>query len=159
MRNTTLLFLIKKKDDGISHICLAMKKRSFGAGRWNGTGGKLNEGESVEDAVVRETEEEIGVLAGDFKKIAELSFIFPHESSWDQTTHVYFCEDWEGEPIETEEMNPKWFSVDDLPFSQMWPDDVFWLPRAIKGDLVRGSFTFGENDVVLEKMVEAVDCF
>ena len=136
-----------------------MKKRSFGAGRWNGIGGKLNDSESIEDAVMRETKEEIGVIVKNFKKIAELNFTFPHKSSWNQLTHVYFCEDWEQEPQESEEMNPSWFLVDNLPFSQMWPDDIFWLPRVIKGELVKGSFTFGENDIVLEQMVEAIECF
>ena len=37
-----------------------MKKRGFGANRWNGYGGKTNEGESLEDAAIRELEEETG---------------------------------------------------------------------------------------------------
>jgi hypothetical protein len=36
MRNVSLLFLVKKTDGKISEICLAMKKRGFGMGRWNG---------------------------------------------------------------------------------------------------------------------------
>lgn len=52
----TLLFLIK--DD---HVLLAMKKRGFGAGNWNGVGGKIEAGESIEQALVRECQEEIGV--------------------------------------------------------------------------------------------------
>jgi len=159
MGHTTLLFLIKKSDNEISHICLAKKKRSFGVGRWNGTGGKLNDGESIEDAVARETKEEIGVIVKDFKKMAELSFTFPHESSWNQTAHVYFCENWENEPEESEEMNPKWFSIENLPFEEMWPDDIFWLPKVIKGKLIKGSFIFGDNDVILEQKVESVESF
>jgi hypothetical protein len=48
MRNATLLFLIKKSGDQISEICLAMKKRGFGVGRWNGAGGKVSQGETIE---------------------------------------------------------------------------------------------------------------
>ncbi len=61
MKNTTLLFLVKKDADTITEICLAMKKRGFGTGRFNGTGGKLQEGETIEDACMRETKEEIDV--------------------------------------------------------------------------------------------------
>ncbi len=43
MRDCTLLFLIKKNDGVITDVCLAMKKRGFGAGRWNGVGGKVTE--------------------------------------------------------------------------------------------------------------------
>ena len=159
MQNTTLLFLIKKTGDKISHVCLAMKKRRFGAGRWNGTGGKVEGSESVEDAVMRETQEEIGVVVKNFKKIAELNFTFPHKKEWNQVTHVYFCEEWEGEPIETEEMNPKWFEVDTLPFPQMWPDDIFWLPEVLRGRLVKGTFVFGEGDAVKEHKVEKILSF
>ena len=31
-------------------LLLGMKKRGFGAGRWNGFGGKLHENESIEEA-------------------------------------------------------------------------------------------------------------
>lgn len=34
-------------------ILLGMKKRGFGAGRWNGFGGKVQEGESIEDGARR----------------------------------------------------------------------------------------------------------
>ena len=46
MRDSTLLFLVKKEGDKISNICLPMKKRGFGAGRYNGVGGKVEAGES-----------------------------------------------------------------------------------------------------------------
>ena len=53
---TTLLFLLKE-----NQILLGMKKRGFGAGKYNGIGGKLEPDETVEQAMVRETQEEIGV--------------------------------------------------------------------------------------------------
>jgi mutator protein MutT len=159
MGNTTLLFLIKKKGNEISHVCLARKKRSFGMGRWNGVGGKLLPGESVEKGLIREAEEEIGIIAKSLSKIAELNFTFSHKSEWNQITHVYFCENWENEPEESEEMNPKWFSIENLPFGEMWPDDIFWLPKVIKGELIKGNFIFGNNDVILEQKVESVESF
>ena len=42
MKQTTLLFL--RKDN---HILLAMKKRGFGINKWNGAGGKVEEGETI----------------------------------------------------------------------------------------------------------------
>ena len=58
MKLSTLCFLLR---DG--QILLAMKKRGFGEGKWNGAGGKVNAGETVEHAAVRELREEVGVLA------------------------------------------------------------------------------------------------
>jgi 8-oxo-dGTP diphosphatase / 2-hydroxy-dATP diphosphatase len=156
MRQTTLLFLVKKTDGTITDVCLAMKKRGFGIGRWNGVGGKVGEGESVEEATRRETKEEIGVDAGTLTKVAELNFSFAFKPEWNQLTHVYFCESWAGEPGESEEMKPQWYKPDQLPFDSMWPDDPFWLPRVVNGELLKASFTFGEGDAVLSKQVDAV---
>ena len=40
----------KKKDK----VLLAMKKRGFGAGKWNGVGGKVKDGETIKQAAIRE---------------------------------------------------------------------------------------------------------
>jgi len=157
MRNSTLLFLVKKQNGVIDKICLAMKKRGFGAGRWNGVGGKVNEGESIEEATKREAHEEIGIVLKVMSKVAELSFTFPNNVSWNQLVHVYLTDKWEGDPVESEEMKPEWFSVNAIPFPDMWPDDIFWLPKVIDGKLIKGGFAFGEKDLILEQHVEVVD--
>ncbi len=162
MKNTTLVFLIKKdqKENNITEILLAMKKRGFGVGRWNGVGGKQAENESIEDAAVRETKEEIEVdlSAAELPnlKVAELIFTFPNNPTWDQLVHVYFSDKWQGEPAESEEMAPKWFLISNIPFSDMWPDDIFWLPLVMEGKFVKASFSFGEGDIILNKNIEVV---
>jgi mutator protein MutT len=153
MRDTTLLFLIKKDGDIITDICLAMKKRGFGAGRYNGVGGKVEVGESIEDAVIRETQEEIGVRALVITKHGELSFTFSHKEDWNQCVHVYLCESWEGELTESDEMNPLWFLVSEIPYKEMWPDDIFWLPEVLSGKEVNARFVFGEGDIILEQEI------
>lgn len=158
LRDATLVFLIKRDLDEISQICLAMKKRGFGKGRWNGVGGKVGDKvqETVEQAAVRETEEEIGVKVKDLQKVAELKFNFPHNSAWDQLVHVFVTESWEGEPAESEEMSPRWFLVANIPYKDMWPDDIFWLPKMLEGKNIRAAFTFGEGGSILENKVEEV---
>lgn len=159
MKNTTLLFLIKKNESNISEILLAMKKRGFGAGRWNGVGGKLGDGETIEQAVIREAHEEISVIVqeSNLQKVAELTFQFPRRPDFDQIVHTYVTETWSGEPVESEEMKPEWYISNNLPFDTMWPDDQFWVPHMIDGKLIKGSFVFGENDVILEQEITIVD--
>lgn len=158
LRNATLVFLVKKFQGQISDICLAMKRRGFGVGRWNGVGGKIDgQDKTIEDGARREAKEEIGVEVKDLKKVAELSFYFPQNPGWDQLVHAYFCERWNSDPIESEEMKPQWFSVSEIPYRKMWPDDRFWLPEVLKGDLLKATFKFGENDVILEKEVNIVN--
>ncbi len=157
VRNCTLVFLIKRQGGVITHICLAMKKRGFGAGKWNGAGGKVEKGETIEEAAVREAKEEIGVDLHGISKIGELMFYFSHNPAWDMLVHAYFCEKWSGEPLESEEMRPEWFPVSEIPFASMWPDDEFWIPHVLKGEKVKASFTFSENDVIHAKDVQLVE--
>ena len=44
----TLLFVLTP-----GKVLLGMKKRGFGKGRWNGFGGKVQEGETIEDGAIR----------------------------------------------------------------------------------------------------------
>ncbi|MES3030821.1 MAG: 8-oxo-dGTP diphosphatase [Patescibacteria group bacterium] len=159
MKPTTLVFLVKRQGDAISEICLAMKKRGFGKGRWNGVGGKVLDEEEIEHAARRETQEEIGVTIDKVHKIAELSFEFPHNQEWSQTVHTYFAYEWEGEPTESEEMRPEWFNVADIPYASMWPDDIFWLPKVLAGEKIKASFTFAPGDIVLKHDIKTVEGF
>jgi 8-oxo-dGTP diphosphatase len=105
--------------------------------------------------------EEIGVeVAGaDLKKIAELTFTFPHRPDFDQVVYTYITETWSGEPVESEEMKPEWYKSENIPFDTMWPDDKFWVPHMIEGKLIKGSFTFGEGDVILDQNLNFVESF
>ena len=157
LRDATLVYLVKRIDGKITEVCLAMKKRSFGINRWNGTGGKVEKTEEIVDGAKREAKEEIGVDVKETKKMAELSFYFPHKPEWNQTVHVYFSEDWDGEPTESEEMKPQWFSVESLPYNSMWSSDPLWFPHVLTGKLIKARIIFGEGDVVVEKDVNIVD--
>ena len=60
-------------------VLLGMKKRGFGAGRWNGFGGKLEEGESIEESIKREIKEEAGIDINDLNKIGIIEFEFEND--------------------------------------------------------------------------------
>lgn len=68
-RNTTLMIL----RDG-DKVLFGVKKRGFGKGKLVGVGGKVDKGETVEEAAVRETQEEIGVKVTEYQKVGELIF-------------------------------------------------------------------------------------
>lgn len=146
----TLLFL--RRDN---QILLAMKKRGFGEGRWNGVGGKVGLGERVEQAAVRECQEEILVRPIEYKQVADIDFIFPHNSGWDVHASVYICTQWQGEPTETEEMRPQWYDLQNIPYDEMWVDDKLWLPLVIKGLYVKASFSFDSNDNIIKQEIVA----
>ncbi len=137
-----------------NNVLLAMKKRGFGVGRWNGVGGKVQEDESIEHAVRREALEEIGVIIADMSKAATLRFYFDEKPEWNQEVAVYTSRSWRGIPIESEEMAPKWFDRTEIPFDKMWQDDTYWLPKVLDGKHVDGYFLFDSDQKLLEFKME-----
>lgn len=142
-------------------ILLAMKKRSFGAGRWNGYGGKVKEGENIEVAARREILEESGIDADQLEKRGIIEFTFANDPTVLEV-HIFKIEDYSGEAVETEEMRPQWFTVDEIPFKQMWSDDLYWMPLFLKGKKFRGKFLFDQPSTadyqakILEKELREV---
>jgi len=56
--------------------------------------------------------------------------------------HIFLVRDWKWEPKESEEMMPKWYAHDEIPFDSMWPDDKHWIPAVLAGKKVEGRFCF-----------------
>lgn len=150
-KRCTLLFL--RKDD---QLLLAMKKRGFGEGRFNGVGGKIEDNETLEEAIVRECQEEIEVTPLHFTPVAEHIF-YGDSDSFHMHVFVYICDEWQGEPHETEEMAPAWYKIPEIPYDQMWSDDVLWLPKVLDGKKVYGEFYFDEDDAVVSYTLDEVD--
>jgi 8-oxo-dGTP diphosphatase / 2-hydroxy-dATP diphosphatase len=143
-------------------ILLGMKKRGFGVGRWNGFGGKVEEGETIEEAAHRELEEEVGVKAFTMQKAGILDFSFENDPKLLEV-HIFKVSDFSGEPVETEEMKPQWFSFDAIPFEQMWTADTHWIPYILEGKLFKGAIHFDRPSdaeysakIITEKLEEVV---
>ncbi len=144
MKHMTLLFLIREDK---KEVLLAMKKRGFGEGKWNGVGGKVEEGETVEQAVIREAQEEIGVGIDekDLVPRGDLFFSFEGPDEVKLRVRIFTTSVWEGTPAESEEMSPKWFSYDSVPYDAMWVDDPHWLPQMLTGKHIHGEFRFSAD--------------
>lgn len=147
-----LTLLLAIHDD---EILLAMKKRGFGVGMWNGAGGKVELGETIEEAMIRETVEEIDIKPLEYERVAVHTFTFDNGKIAE--VHTYVCNKWQGSPMETEEMAPKWFKLDQIPYNSMWPDDALWLPFVLDGKKLVTAFTFNEYNEVVKTHLEVVE--
>ncbi len=140
-----------------SRVLLGMKKRGFGAGRWNGFGGKVTDGESIEDAARREMREEAGIEPENLEKMGIMEFSFEQRPGEVLEVHIFRSTAFTGTPVETEEMAPAWYPERELPYDTMWPSDTLWLPKLLAGEKFRGRTHFGEKDAILESSVQVVD--
>ena len=137
-------------------VLLGMKKRGFGEGKWNGFGGKVNEGEPIVAAARREIKEEAGIDVLDLDKVGILEFEFQGNPEIKEV-HVFKVREFKGDPTPSEEMDPKWFFVDEIPFMEMWSGDRLWMPHFMKNRKFKGKILFGEGDSVLDAVINEVD--
>lgn len=150
VQQATLCFLVKD-----NKVLLAMKKRGFGEGLWNGVGGKVKD-ETIEEALKREAKEEIGVELVFLDKVALIHFYFPDEpekEGWNQDVHVFLVTDWKGKPEESEEMKPQWFQKNKLPLEKMWDDDKYWLPEVLSGKKIEAWFAFDSSEKIIQQKI------
>jgi len=129
-------------------MLLGMKKRGFGEGRWNGFGGKVEEGETLEQSAIREVQEECGITVKRMELVGVLDFEYLGKDK-EVEVNIFKIAEFSGEPKESEEMKPEWFAINNLPFGQMWPDDEYWMPLFLEGQKFRGKFIFEGYDKVL----------
>lgn len=157
MTEATLCLIV---DRGRQRLLLGEKKRGFGHGKLNGFGGKPEPGESLLGAAVREVEEESGLrLRSDrVREVAEITFLFPFHPAFDHHVHVFLANEWSGEPIETSEMIPVWYSLNNVPYERMWADDRHWIPHILAGEQVEARFTFAQdNETLTSWNVRSID--
>lgn len=55
------------------------------------------------------------------------------------------------------EMRPQWFECHQIPFSQMWADDILWFPLMLQKKKFVGYFKFQGHDVILSHNLEEVE--
>ena len=146
MKKLLTLCLIHQSD----RILLGKAKRGKGMGKWNGFGGKVEEGESIEDATKREVLEEVGLTVPDIEKMGVIDFTLPGEEDIWQV-HIFRATAFTGTITETEEMEPKWFELSNIPFDSMWPDDEYWFPLFLAGKKFTGEFIFDDSYTIIKK--------
>lgn len=146
MNRIATLCIISEAD----RILLGMKKRGFGMGKWNGFGGKVAEGESIEGAAKREVVEECGLTVESMASAGILKFTWDGQDDIFEV-HVFRADRWSGDVVESEEMRPQWFAIDEIPYAEMWPDDKFWLPAFLEGKTCNGTFHFAQDGSIAKQ--------
>lgn len=128
MRIATLAIIVK---DG--RVNLGYKKKDVEeiSDIINGPGGKQEPGESLVECVIRETFDEMGIrlFAERLEKIAVITFYAGDEPDFE--VHLYWTDDFEGTPTETESMIPCSYPADELPLDKMLRGDAVWFAKAV----------------------------
>ena len=152
-----LMTIVLFHDEKNKRILLGLKKRGFGKGKWNGFGGKVEAGETINKDARRELFEEAGILAGKLEKVGLINFRFIEEVEEILEIHFLRILSFYGMPRETEEMRPEWFDINSIPYNRMWADDKYWMPLFLEGKKFKGDILFKDQDTILENGLVVVE--
>lgn len=147
-KQCTLLLL-----QSCGRVLLGLKKRGFGAGKYNGFGGKIEPGETLFTAARREMLEESGVDVPAARYAAHLRFTFAGAA---EALHVHVFAAAAAAPpatVASDEMEPEWFDAAAPPLGRMWADDSHWLPAVLGGATLRADFDFDGLETITRAAV------
>jgi len=141
----TLLFVLRGDE-----VLLIHKKRGLGAGKVNAPGGKIEPGETAEQAAVREVEEEVGLRVRKPEAMGELRFQFVDGLAL--YCAVFRSTEFDGEIGATDEADPFWCKLNAIPYDNMWADDALWLPGMLQGKTFDGRFDFDDERMLWHQL-------
>ena len=123
MKETTLCYV--QKDNNYLMLHRIKKEEDVNEGKWIGIGGRIEEGETPEQCLVREAKEETGLLLTSYQYRGIVHF--RSEDYEDEEMHLFTADAFEGELTECNEGVLKWVDRDKLYDLPMWEGDKLFL--------------------------------
>ncbi len=108
----------------------------------------MEEGESIEEGAARELSEESGILARSLNRLGYIVFNMKHLNKV-MRVHIFDTTDFDLEPVESEEMRPQWYKVEEIPFERMWPDDEHWFHYMLSSQSFIGRYVTARMGLVV----------
>lgn len=134
------------KHNGCTLMLHRIKKpNDIHEGKWNGLGGKFEAGETPEECVRREVQEEAGLLIQDPHLHGLL--MFPNFKGNDWYVFVFTATEFSGEMVESAEGNLEWIPDETLTSLNLWESDHIFLPWLESGEFFSAKFEY-EGDVM-----------
>lgn len=99
------------------------------ANKWEFPGGKIEAGETAEEAMIRELEEEVGITASEPQLFDKLEYEFPdrHITLW-----FWLVENWQGEPWGKEGQPGRWVAQSALVAEEFPPANAPVIEKLVQ---------------------------
>ena len=123
------------------------KENDMHEGKWNGLGGKIEDGETPEECAIREIKEESGLHAKNLLMKGVLTFPqFSKGETW--YVFLYLITEFEGELIESNEGNLEWINDDKLCNLNIWDGDKIFMKWLDQEGFFSGKFMYKDGELV-----------
>lgn len=122
MDRTVLCYI--EHNDRYLLIHRTKKKNDINEGKYFGVGGHIEEGETPEDALIREVKEEAGLALLSFKKHGIVYF---EADGYKEEMHLFTSKDFSGELIECDEGDLLWVDIEEVTTLPCWEGDKIFL--------------------------------
>lgn len=123
MKETTLCYIQNNNKYLMLHRI--KKDEDVNKGKWIGIGGRVEEGESPEECVLREVKEETGLTLTSYQYRGIV--IFKSDKYEDEKMHLYTADGYVGELTECNEGVLEWIDRDEMYNLPMWEGDKIFL--------------------------------
>lgn len=122
MKQTTLCYIQRGDDYLMLHR--VRKQNDENHDKWIGIGGKLEDGESPEECLLREAREETGLSLTQYRYRGVITFL---SGDWGETMHLFTASGFTGEITDCDEGVLEWIPRERLLALPMWQGDRIFL--------------------------------
>ena len=145
MKLATLCYLRRHNKTLMMHRI--KKENDIHQDKWNGLGGKFNPGESPEECVIREIEEESGFIIENPVLKGVLTFPeFAANEDW--YVFVFVATEFDGKMIDSAEGNLEWIDNENLLDLNLWEGDRHFIKLLDKDVFFTGKFYYKNGKLI-----------
>ena len=142
-----------EKDGKYLMLHRTKKKNDINKDKWLGIGGKLEEGESPEECIVREVKEETGLTLKQYKLRGFVTYV---SNKWEtEYMYVFTANKFEGNLIECDEGDLKWINKEKINELPTWEGDHIFMEKLQKDNgFFSAKFEYDGEKLVQYEMTE-----
>ena len=147
MKLATLCYITNKKTDSTLMIHRVKKENDYHLGKWNGLGGKFEQGESPEECAIREIKEESGLAVNNITMKGFITFpMFDGKEDW--YVFLFVSDKYEGKLIDSKEGNLAWIPNEKLMEINLWDGDKIFIPWLFKDKFFSAKFNYKNGEFI-----------
>jgi 8-oxo-dGTP diphosphatase len=147
MKLATLCYITNKKTDSTLMIHRVKKENDYHLGKWNGLGGKFEQGESPEECAIREIKEESGLTVNNITMKGFITFpMFDGKEDW--YVFLFVSDKYEGKLIDSKEGNLAWIPNEKLMEINLWDGDKIFIPWLFKDKFFSAKFNYENGEFI-----------